>query len=90
MPSFGEWGWTIATKNGRSPYQRLQAMESMPVDDGWATKALILAAFEFGKDFFAKSDSVAVNRLGSMVAYQYHYDDWRKQVGLINVEGEVH
>ncbi len=83
VPSFGEWGWTIATKNGRSPLSRLSSLKKMPVDDGWATKGNLLAAFEFGKGFFDEADSIEVNRLGSMVAYQYHLNDWNKEVGLI-------
>ncbi|MCK4842889.1 MAG: polyamine aminopropyltransferase [Methylococcales bacterium] len=82
VPSFGEWGFTIATKNGLSASQRLQNLTSLSVDDGWVTKGLMLAAFEFGKDFFLQSDKIKINRLGSMVAYQYHRADWQKQMGL--------
>lgn len=86
VPSFGEWGFTIATKNGKSAQQRLQNLNSLPVDDGWTTKGLILAAFEFGKNFFQQADEIQVNRLGSMVAYQYHQADWQKQMGLYTKE----
>jgi len=86
VPSFGEWGFTIATKNGKSAQQRLQNLNTLPVDDGWITKGLMLAAFEFGKNFFQQADKIQVNRLGSMVAYQYHQADWQKQMGLYSKE----
>ncbi len=82
VPSFGEWGFTIATKHGLSAKQRLQNLKHLSLDDGWITQNLMLAAFEFGKDFFQQADEIQVNRLGSMVAYQYHRADWQKEMGL--------
>ena len=82
VPSFGEWGFTIATKNGLSAQQRIQNLTSLPVDDSWITQGLMLAAFEFGKDYFQPIDNIKINRLGSMVAYQYHRSDWKKEMGL--------
>ncbi len=82
VPSFGEWGWTIATKNGLSGRQRIERFGILPVDDGWTTRGLMLAAFEFGKHYFDELNEVQVNRLGSMVAYQYHHRDWETQLGI--------
>lgn len=82
VPSFGEWGFTIATKNGLSAQQRIQNLTSLPVDDHWITQGVMLAAFEFGKEYFQRVDSIKINRLGSMVAYQYHRADWKKEMGL--------
>ena len=82
VPSFGEWGFTIATKNGLSAKQRLQNLTTLAVDDGWVTRPLMLAAFEFGKDYFQHAENIKINRLGSMVAYQYHRSDWKKEMGL--------
>ena len=82
VPSFGEWGFTIATKNGLSAKQRLQDLSTLKVNDGWITKPLMLAAFEFGKDYYQHADEIKVNHLGSMVAYQYHRTDWKKEMGL--------
>jgi len=84
VPSFGEWGFSIATKNGLSAKQRIQQLplSSDWVDDGWMTKGLMLAAFEFGKGFYQQANDIKVNRLGSMVAYQYHYSDWQQEQGL--------
>jgi len=82
VPSFGEWGYSIATKNGLPAKQRLQNLTNWPVDDGWTTKGLLLASFEFGKNFYQQAGTVKINRLGSMVAYQYHHSDWQKENGL--------
>ena len=82
VPSFGEWGWTIASKRGRSPRDRLAALEDLPVDDGWTTRGVMLAAFEFGRGFFDDLDQIRINRLGSMVAYQYHHAAWEKEQGI--------
>ena len=82
VPSFGEWGFTIATKNGKSAKQRLQLLETMPVDDHWMTKPLMLATFEFSKMFYANIDTIKINRIGSMMAYQYHRDDWQMRLGI--------
>jgi len=82
VPSFGEWGWTIAVKHGSSPRARLAALDRLPVDDGWMTKGVMLASFEFGQDYFDGLEGIRINRLGSMVAYQYHQGDWQKEQGI--------
>lgn len=82
VPSFGEWGWTIATKNGISAKQRLQNMESLPINDGWITKGIILASFEFGRHYFDGLDQIKINRSGSNVAYLYHHQAWEQEQGI--------
>lgn len=82
VPSFGEWGFTIATKNGLSAKLRLQNLNALTVDDGWMTKPLMLAAFEFGKDYYLNAETIQINRLGSMIAYRYHRADWKKEMGI--------
>ena len=82
VPSFGEWGWTIATKNGKSARTRLAELDQLPVDDGWTTQGLLLAAFEFEKNFYDTRDMIEVNRLGTMVAYRYHRNDWQREMGI--------
>lgn len=86
VPSFGEWGWTIATKNGMSAKARLTLKETLDVDDGWSTKGVLLAAFEFNMHFFDRLDSIKVNRINNQAAYQYHKDDWEKQQGIYIIE----
>jgi len=82
VPSFGEWGWTIATKNGFSAKDRIRAIKQIKVDDGWSTLGVILAAFEFSKNYFKDIDQIKVNRINNQAAYQYHVSDWQKQQGI--------
>lgn len=82
VPSFGDWGWTIATKNGASAKARLHEINQLLVDDGWTTKAILLAAFAFGQHYFAELNQIKVNRLGSNIAYQYHHQDWQMEQGI--------
>ncbi len=86
VPSFGEWGWTIATKNGLSAKARISQVDQFDVDDGWSTKGLVLAAFEFNKHFFDKLNSIKINRINDQVVYQYHLSDWEKQQGIYLIE----
>ena len=86
VPSFGEWGWTIATKNGVSAKARLAQKEGLEVNDGWSTQGVLLAAFEFNRHFFDPLKNIKVNRINNQVAYQYHKADWEKQQGIYVIE----
>jgi len=79
VPTFGEWGWTIAVPHGRSASDRLREFAHLPVDDGWTTREWLLGAFAFPKGFFDASEQVAINRLDSNVLYDYYRDDWRAE-----------
>jgi spermidine synthase len=80
IPSFGEWGWSIASKQTVGPRQRLQAMATLPVQHHWLTRDLAIAAFEFPRGFF--DAEVAVNTLGTNRVYQYHKEAWQVEMGL--------
>lgn len=82
VPSFGEWGWTITTKNGLSARARLAQKDRLEVDDGWSTRGVLLAAFEFNQHFFDRLENIKVNRINNQAAYQYHKADWQKQQGI--------
>jgi spermidine synthase len=82
VPSFGEWGWTIATKNGLSAKARIYDQQKLMIKDGWATRGVLLAAFEFSDNFFESLDTIEVNRINNQAAYQYHQQDWEKQQGI--------
>ena len=84
VPSFGEWGWSIASKMGRSPSQRLAAIESLDVPTTWLTLPLLNASFIFNKGFYADQDKVKVNYLGSNVLYQYHQKAWEIETEFSN------
>ena len=80
VPSFGEWGWSIATRQARPPRERLAELTTLPVAHDWLTRDLLLAAFEFPRDFFEVD--VDVNTLGSHTVYRYHQDAWRRDMGI--------
>ena len=82
VPSFGEWGWTIASKNGSSPLQRIENLDKLKVKPTWLTIDLLKSAFNFPNDFYKDEDSVPVNVMGSHAIYQLHQDAWKDQQGL--------
>ena len=82
VPSFGEWGWTISTKLGQSPRQRISAVTELPIRDGWISKGLMLAAFEFPISFFDGLGDIEINYLGTNTIYQYHQQAWQHEQGL--------
>ncbi len=86
VPSFGEWGWTIATKNGVSARARLAQKDRLEVNDGWSTRGVLLAAFEFNRHFFDQLENIKVNRINNQAAYQYHKADWEKQQGIYIID----
>ena len=86
VPSFGEWGWTIATRHGAPPTERLRRLPALPVDDGWTTKELLLAAFAFPKGFFEGLENIEVNRLGNAAVYRYYQKSWEFEQGLTVLE----
>lgn len=84
VPSFGEWGWTIASKMGASPSNRLSNLETLAVEHPWLTLEMIKSAFVFPKNFYDNQDEIKVNYLGSHTIYQLHQQAWRDQQGLNN------
>lgn len=83
VPSFGQWGWTIATPAGVGARTRLAKTAMMPFET-WLTPGLIQASFEFSNNFYRDSDKIMVNRLGSFTLYRYHQQAWESQQGLNN------
>ncbi len=81
VPSFGEWGWTIASKIGADPLSRIRnktkALQSDVINNDF-----ILGAFTFPKPFFNQLEKIKANRLNSPVLYAYHSEGWRKQEGV--------
>ncbi|MEW6982385.1 polyamine aminopropyltransferase [Colwelliaceae bacterium 6471] len=84
VPSFGEWGWTIASKLGASPSQRLAKLDQLLVTPRWLTLAMIKSAFLFPENFYKDKDKVDINYLGSHTLYQLHQQAWQDQQGLNN------
>jgi len=82
IPSFGEWGWTIATKNGASVRTRLSQATAVSVPTSWLTIPLLQGSFTFNKGFYDGRDKVKVNALGSNQLYQYHQSAWERETEL--------
>lgn len=82
VPSFGEWGWTIASKNGVSPKTRLRKLSHLQQPQSWLTLPMLLGAFEFSVDFYQEKEKIPINYLGSHTIYQLHQQAWREQQGL--------
>ena len=82
VPSFGEWGWTIATKSGTTARKRLQSTTKTGVETTWLTPDLMHSAFVFNKDFYQDKDSIKVNYLGTNQLYQYHQKAWEIETEL--------
>ena len=82
VPSFGEWGWTIATKNGQSALSRLKSTKTLPIKTQWLTLNLTKAAFHFPKDYFAALNDIKINTLSSHTLYNYHQQAWQKEQGI--------
>ena len=84
VPSFGEWGWTIASKSGQKPSQRLTQFKQIDVPTKWLTLPLLTGAFEFNKNFYADKDKINVNFLGTNALYQYHQKAWEVETEFSN------
>lgn len=82
VPSFGEWGWTIAVKMGASPSQRFKQLSRFQVPQPWLTLPMLLGAFEFSQNFYQDKATIPINYLGSHSLYQLHQEAWRNQQGL--------
>ncbi|WP_028773280.1 polyamine aminopropyltransferase [Shewanella waksmanii] len=83
VPSFGQWGWSIATLSGKDPQSRLALLDKMPVADDWLTMGLIKGAFEFPKHFYQHIEEIEPNRIGSSQLYQYHQQAWSENEKLV-------
>lgn len=82
IPSFGQWGWTIATKMGRSASERIKQVAALQIESDWLSKQYMLAAFVFPANFFADVGEVKVNYLGSGVLYEYNRAAWQVEAEL--------
>ncbi|MFT6437687.1 MAG: spermidine synthase [Candidatus Azotimanducaceae bacterium] len=83
IPSFGEWGWTLATHSSTASRRRLIEMKSPDLrGNQWLTVDLLVAAFEFPGDFFSDLEKIEVNHLGQNRIYRYHDEAWRRDMGI--------
>lgn len=77
IPSFGQWGWTIATTTGKSASARINEITALPVASRWISKKYLLASFAFPNNYFEQINTVEVNRLGSGTLYDYYRSAWQ-------------
>tara|TARA_Y100001960_G_C14782777_1_gene888128 strand:- start:10135 stop:11868 length:1734 start_codon:yes stop_codon:yes gene_type:complete len=79
IPSFnGQWGWTIGTKSLPMAKGRIASYEKLPVEDEWLTKSLLMATFEFGKNYYKNIDSIKVNTIDNNATYNYYQNAWNE------------
>lgn len=82
VPSFGEWGWSIATAGGRDAQYRLAQLTEFPIKDDWLTLGLVKGAFEFPANFYLDAVNIKPNELGSLQLYHYHLQAWSENQGI--------
>lgn len=82
VPSFGDWGWTIAAKAGATPKERLLSYKEMPVDHPYLSLDQVMAGFAFSNSFYHQASQVDINRLNEPTLYAYHSEGWRKHKGI--------
>ena len=82
VPSFGEWGWTIGAKMGKSPLARLNNLKQLPVKHTWLNIDILKSAFIFPNDFYINEKNIDINILGSHTLYQLHQNAWQTQQGI--------
>jgi spermidine synthase len=83
VPSFGEWGWTIALKSGESPKSKIAKLEKFSVENDWLTVGILKGTFEFGKNYYNNYNEIGVNLIGSAVTYKYHQDAWENNNAFV-------
>ncbi|MFT5421608.1 MAG: spermidine synthase [Candidatus Endobugula sp.] len=86
IPSFGEWGWSLATKLGQGPKQRLIAASSRFPEHAYLNYEQMMSSFTFSNGFWQDIDTIKVNHLSSPTLYSYHAEGWRKDEGIYNVK----
>ena len=82
IPSFGQWGWTIATTTGKPASSRIRETDKLPVPSRWVSKEYLLASFVFPNHFFEQVNTIEVNRLGSGTLYDYYRQAWQVETEL--------
>ncbi|MFT5611931.1 MAG: spermidine synthase [Arenicella sp.] len=82
IPSFGEWGWTIATERGETPLSRFKALQTEITNNRIVDRDFIIGAFSFPVSFYSDVEQIKSNQLNSPVLYKYHSDGWRRNQGV--------
>lgn len=80
VPSFGEWGWTVAKKGTKSVFESIKYLPEESIKNGWLTKDLMLGSFAFGKNFYNDYANIKINHLGSGNMYEYYDTAWKNSI----------
>ncbi|MCJ8313345.1 MAG: polyamine aminopropyltransferase [Saccharospirillaceae bacterium] len=81
VPTFGQWGWSIALPKANSAKQKIKQSEHQLPQVQWVTKSLIDASFEFPVHFYRNYADIKINRLNSLNIYQYFQQAWSVEGG---------
>ncbi|RRS10138.1 polyamine aminopropyltransferase [Pseudoalteromonas sp. J010] len=79
IPSFGQWGWTIATRAGQPASERIRTVRTLPVASNWINKNYLLSTFAFPNHFFDDAKDIEVNQLGTGKLYDYYRQAWQTE-----------
>ncbi len=82
VPTFGQWGWTLATSFATSPREKINLSQHSLPQTKWVTLSLINAAFEFPIGFYDDYQNIKENHLNELTIYRYHQDAWGENGGF--------
>ena len=81
VPSFGDWGWWIASRDDRISEprlrERLRGITRIPVPTRHVTPDTIAASLVFGREAL-ETERAEINTLARDVIYRYYLDAWRR------------
>ena len=82
VPSFGEWGWYLATPvaddsrtDGTALRRRIESLEEIAVPTRHLTPELLHAATHFGREWLESDEPIEANTRLRPVLFEY-YSDW--------------
>ncbi|KPH56829.1 spermidine synthase [Pseudoalteromonas porphyrae] len=82
IPSFGQWGWTIATTAGKPASARISDIKTLPIASRWISQKYLLASFVFPNHYFEQINDIEVNQLGTGTLYDYYRSAWQVESEL--------
>jgi spermidine synthase len=80
VPSFGEWGWHLAWREGGTPdavRDALGNLKGFRVETSYVTPEILRGAFAFGKGWLSGVDGIKPNTKLQPVLMDYYQRDWR-------------
>ena len=76
VPSLGEWGWIMGSKDHRVDLRtKLRKIDLGNVETQWLTNEALTLISSYGKEVFPKSyEEIAINKLHDPVLYKYYLE----------------